>query len=209
MNIAVLVSGSGTNLQAILDAQARDQLGGGRVVLVLSNVVRARALARAQAAQVPTTVLPHETFATRGAFDAALVATLRQHQVELVALAGFMRLLTPAFLHAFPHRVVNIHPSLLPAFPGAHAQRQALAYGVRVSGCTVHFVDEGTDTGPILAQSAVPVRDDDDEAALSARILAEEHKLYPTVLRALAEHRVEVHGRRVHMRTSHSSAHTT
>lgn len=197
MNVAVLVSGSGTNLQAILDAGRRGELGGARVVVVVSNVAGVRALERAQAAGVATEVLPHKQFASRQAFDEALVALLRRHQVELVALAGFMRIVTPTLLQAFPQRVVNIHPSLLPAFPGVHAQQQALDYGVRVTGCTVHLVDEGCDTGPILMQAAVPVLDGDDVAALTARILVEEHKLYPAALRALADGRVTVEGRRV------------
>lgn len=200
MKVAVLVSGSGTNLQALLDADRRGELGGARVVVVISNVAGARALERAAAAGVPAEVLPHQQFATREAFDEALVARLRAHAVELVALAGFMRIVTPTLLRAFPARVVNIHPSLLPAFPGVHAQRQALDYGARVSGCTVHFVDEGCDTGPILSQAAVPVLDGDDEAALTARILAEEHKLYPAALRAIAEGRVALHGRHVKIR---------
>ena len=197
MNVAVLVSGSGTNLQAILDAQKAGALGTARVVVVVSNVAGVRALERAATAGVPTEILPHKQFASREAFDQALVATLKKHGVELVALAGFMRLLTPGFLAAFPQRVMNIHPALLPAFPGVHSQKQALDYGARVTGCTVHFVDEGCDTGPIIAQAAVPVLDGDDEAALTARILAEEHRLYPAAIRAVADGRVRVAGRRV------------
>lgn len=201
MNVGVLVSGSGTNLQAILDAQARGELGRARVVVVVSNVAGVRALERAAAARVAAEVLSHKAYASRDAFDEALVARLRAHEVELVALAGFMRLLTPTLLGAFPGRVVNIHPALLPAFPGLHAQKQALDYGARVTGCTVHFVDEGCDTGPIIAQAAVPVLDGDDEAALTARILAEEHRLYPAALRAIADGRVQVAGRRVTIRS--------
>ncbi|HEX6839012.1 MAG TPA: phosphoribosylglycinamide formyltransferase [Polyangia bacterium] len=200
MKVAVLVSGSGTNLQAILDGLKAGTLGPARVVVVVSNVAGVRALERAQAAGVATEVLPHKGFPSRQAFDEALVATLRKHDVELVALAGFMRLLSPTFLTAFPQRVLNIHPALLPAFPGVHAQKQALDYGARITGCTVHFVDEGCDTGPIVAQAAVPVLDGDDEAALTARILAEEHRLYPAAIRAVAEGRVHVDGRRVTMR---------
>jgi len=200
VNVAVLVSGSGTNLQAILDAEMAGALGAARVVVVVSNVAGVRALERANAAGKRTEVLSHKPYPSRQAFDEALVALLRKHDVELVALAGFMRLLTPAFLGAFPGRVVNIHPALLPAFPGVHAQKQALDYGARVTGCTVHFVDEGTDTGPIILQAAVPVLDGDDEAALTARILAEEHRLYPAALRALADGRVHVSGRRVTIR---------
>jgi len=197
VNVAVLVSGSGTNLQAILDAQNAGTLGKARVVVVVSNVAGVRALERAAAAGVATEVLPHKQFATREAFDEALVATLKKHGVELVALAGFMRLLTPGFLGAFPERVLNIHPALLPAFPGVHSQKQALDYGARVTGCTVHFVDDGCDTGPIIAQAAVPVLDGDDVAALTARILVEEHRLYPAAIRAVADGRVRVRGRRV------------
>jgi phosphoribosylglycinamide formyltransferase-1 len=134
----------------------------------------------------------HKTFADRGSFDAELVRVLRAHHVDVVVLAGFMRLVTATLLDAFPSRVVNVHPALLPAFPGVHAQAQAVAYGVKVSGCTVHFVDAGTDTGPIIAQSAVPVLDDDDEASLRARILAEEHALLPKVLQWIAQGRVRV-----------------
>jgi phosphoribosylglycinamide formyltransferase 1 len=197
VNVGVLVSGSGTNLQAILDAERAGELGSAKVVVVLSNVAGVRALERAKAAGVATEVLAHKGFASRQAFDEALIATLRARGVELVALAGFMRLLTPAFLGAFPGRVMNIHPALLPAFPGIHSQKQALDYGARVTGCTVHFVDEGTDTGPIIAQAAVPVLDGDDEATLGARILVEEHRLYPAAIRAVADGRVRVEGRRV------------
>ncbi|HZS38151.1 MAG TPA: phosphoribosylglycinamide formyltransferase [Polyangia bacterium] len=197
--IGVLVSGSGSNLQAILDAQARGELGG-EVRVVISNVAGVRALERARAANVPTRVLPHREFASREAFDDALVAALVEARVEIVALAGFMRIVTRRVLDAFPGRVVNIHPSLLPAFPGLHAQRQALDYGARVAGCTVHFVDEGCDSGPIIAQAAVPVLDGDTEDALAARILGEEHRVYPAALRALAEGRVTVAGRRVILR---------
>jgi phosphoribosylglycinamide formyltransferase 1 len=200
VNVAVLVSGSGTNLQAILDAQTRGELGPARVAVVVSNVPGVRALERAEAAGVTAEVLPHRQFPSRQAFDEAMIALLHRHGVELVALAGFMRILTPAFLRAFPARIVNIHPSLLPAFPGVHAQRQALDYGARITGCTVHFVDEGCDTGPIILQAAVPVLDGDDEAGLTARILAAEHKLYPAAVRALAEGRVTVEGRRVTIR---------
>lgn len=194
--IAVLVSGSGTNLQAILDAANRGELGA-EVRLVVSNVAGVRALERAEAAGVPTRVLVHREFPSREAYDEALASCLGEARVELVALAGFMRIVTPRFLQAFPGRVLNIHPSLLPAFPGLHAQRQALEHGVKVSGCTVHFVDEGCDTGAIIAQAAVPVLEGDDEAALTARILVEEHRLYPAALRAVAKGQVELQGRRV------------
>jgi phosphoribosylglycinamide formyltransferase-1 len=200
MRVGVLCSGSGTNLQAILDAQARGELGGGEVRLVVCNVAGARALERAKAAGVETRLIVHRDHPSREAFDAALVEALQAADIELVALAGFMRIVTPVLLRAFPGRIVNIHPSLLPAFPGLHAQRQALEYGVKVTGCTVHLVDEGCDTGPILAQAAVPIVEGDDEATLTARILVEEHRLYPAALRALCERRVTVDGRRVTVR---------
>ena len=198
--VGVLVSGSGTNLQAILDAGRQGQLGGAEVRVVISNRADALALDRARAAGVAAVVVDHKAFADRERFEDALLETLRRHGVELVALAGFMRLLTPHFLRTFPDRVINIHPALLPSFPGVHAQRQAFDYGVRVSGCTVHFVDEGTDTGPIIGQAAVPVLADDDADRLAARILAEEHRLYPLVVRLFAEGRITRDGRRVRVR---------
>jgi phosphoribosylglycinamide formyltransferase-1 len=189
ITLGVLASGSGTNLQAILDAIATGKLDA-RVAVVVSNVAGAGALERARAAGVPTVVVDHTKHETRRSFDAALVDVLRASGVEWVVLAGFMRLLTDVLLDAFPMRVVNIHPALLPAFPGVHAQRQALEYGVRVTGCTVHLVDRGTDTGPIVAQAAVPVREGDDEETLRLRILKREHELLPRVLQWIAEGRL-------------------
>lgn len=191
MIFGVLVSGSGTNLQAVLDAVGSGRLAA-KVGVVVSNVAGAGALARAREAKVPAIVVDHKAFPSREAFDTAVVDVLRAHEVDCVVLAGFMRLVTPTLLDAFPHRVVNIHPALLPAFPGVNAQRQALDYGVRVSGCTVHLVDAGMDTGPILAQATVPVEEGDDEERLRARILAKEHELLPEVLSWIAEGRVEV-----------------
>lgn len=193
MVLGVLVSGSGTNLQAILDAMTAGTLDA-RVAVVVSNVAGAGALARARAAKIETAVIEHGKFPDRRAFDAAVVGTLRAHGVEVVVLAGFMRLVTDLLLDAFPWRVLNVHPALLPAFPGVDAQSQALRYGVRVSGCTVHFVDRGTDTGPIVAQAVVPVLDDDNEDSLRARILEREHELLPRVLQWMAEGRVTVEG---------------
>lgn len=194
--VGVLVSGSGTNLQALMDA-ARAPEAPYEVAVVLSNVPTAFALERARRAGVPAEVLEHRGFPSREAFDAAMVERLRAHRVEWVCLAGFMRLITPGFLRAFPHRVLNVHPALLPAFPGMNGVRQALEHGVKVSGCTVHLVDEGTDTGPIIAQAAVPVLDGDDEAALGARIHAQEHLLYPAALARLVRGEARVEGRRV------------
>ncbi len=196
MRIGVLVSGSGTNLQALLDAEASGALAG-HVVVVISNKPAVGALDRAAKRNVPTAVISHRDHASREDFDRALVAALRAHAVELVVLAGFMRIVTPAFLDAFPQRVVNVHPALLPSFPGVDAQAQALAYGARVSGCTVHFVDAGVDTGPIIAQSPVPVLDDDTVDTLKARILREEHRTLVASVNAVASGRVRVEGRRV------------
>jgi len=190
--VGVLASGSGTNLQALIDADARGDLGPARLVVVGANVAGCGALGRARAAGLDTFVIEHRGFSSREAFDEAMVAALHARQVELVVLAGFMRILTPGFLAAFPDRVVNIHPSLLPAFPGVHSQAQAFRHGVKIAGCTVHLVDTGVDSGPILAQAAVPVLNDDDEETLRLRILAEEHKLLPAVVRAFAEGRVSI-----------------
>ncbi len=187
----MLVSGSGSNLQAILDAVATKKLDA-EIAVVVSNVATAGGLERARAAGVTAVVVDHKAFAKREEFDAALVAKLREHQVDYVVLAGFMRIVTSVLLDAYPMRVVNVHPALLPAFPGVNAQRQALDYGVRVAGCTVHFVDAGTDTGPIIAQAVVPVLDGDDESTLRDRILVKEHALLPLVLQWLAEERVTI-----------------
>lgn len=194
--LAVLVSGNGSNLQALLDASAAPSFPA-RVAVVLSNLEGVRALERARAAGVPTVVVPHEAHPTRAAYDAALLAALAPYRPDVACLAGFMRLVGGAFLRAFPLGVVNIHPSLLPSFPGLHAVRQALHHGAKVSGCTVHLVDEGTDTGPILAQAAVPVLDTDSEESLGARIQQQEHRLYPLAVRLLVTGAVQRTGRRV------------
>lgn len=191
LRLGVLCSGSGTNLQAILDACASGRLAAS-VALVLTNRPGAGALTRAEQAGVPTRVLTHRDFDRREDHDAAVVAALREAGVQVVALAGYLRLVTPVLLDAFPGAVVNIHPSLLPSFPGLDAQQQAIDRGVTLSGCTVHLVDAGTDTGPILAQAAVPVRPGDDRDALAARILREEHRLFVTVLGWFAAGRVHL-----------------
>ncbi|HSP80137.1 MAG TPA: phosphoribosylglycinamide formyltransferase [Myxococcaceae bacterium] len=200
LKLGVLVSGSGSNLQALLDASARPDFPA-EVAVVVSNVPTAFALERARRAGVAAVVLEHKAFGSRAEFEKALAEVLEEAGVELVCLAGFMRLLGADFLARFKGRVLNIHPSLLPAFPGLHAQRQALEHGVKVAGCTVHFVDPGMDTGPIIAQAAVPVLPGDDEATLSARILREEHRLYPLVVRLVAEGAVRQEGRRVVTKT--------
>ena len=197
MKVGVLASGGGSNLQALIDAGARGALGPGHVAVVGVNVPGCGAVSRAQKAGIPHFVVDHKVYQARVDFDRAVVEALRAHEVELLVLAGFMRLVTPALLAAFPQRIINIHPALLPAFPGLHAQTQAYNSGVKLAGCTVHFVDEGTDSGPIIAQAAVPVLDDDDEDRLRLRILAEEHHLLPAVVRAIAEGRVTSEGRRV------------
>ncbi|HEY8515669.1 MAG TPA: phosphoribosylglycinamide formyltransferase [Candidatus Binatia bacterium] len=196
MDLGILISGRGSNLGAILGA-VREQRLTARVRIVISNRAGAGGLDIAREHGVPTAVLSHRDYADRESYDAALVETLRAHDVDTVALAGFDRLVTSVLLRAFPGRVVNIHPALLPAFPGLHAQRQALEYGVRITGVTVHFVDEQMDHGPIIAQAAVPVFDDDTEQTLSERILREEHRLYPLALQRLAKGELRLEGRRV------------
>jgi phosphoribosylglycinamide formyltransferase 1 len=194
--LAVLVSGSGSNLQALLDACAAPDFPA-RVAVVLSNVEGVLALERARAAGVPTVVVPHQAYPGRAAYDVALVSALAPYRPDIGCLAGFMRLVGADFLRAFPAGVLNIHPALLPSFPGLHGVGQALAHGVKLTGCTVHLVDEGTDTGPIVAQAAVPVLDGDTESTLAARIQREEHRLYPLAVRLLASGQLARDGRRL------------
>jgi phosphoribosylglycinamide formyltransferase-1 len=213
IRLGVLASGGGTNLQAILDACAARRIDA-QVAVVLSNIPGAGALARAERAGAPTEVLPSKGIADRTAYDVQLAERLKAHGVQLVCLAGYMRIVTPTFLRAFGPsaesrncpRVLNIHPGLLPSFPGLHAQKQALDYGARFAGCTVHFVDEGTDTGPIVAQAIVPVLPDDTEAALAARILVEEHRLYPQAIQWFAQGRLSLDGRHVRVDGARSPA---
>ncbi|MBI4637406.1 MAG: phosphoribosylglycinamide formyltransferase [Candidatus Rokubacteria bacterium] len=196
VRVGVLASGRGSNLQAILDA-TRDPDFPARVVVVISDREEARALERAAARGVPAVHLNSKDYADRDRYDRAIVGVLAEHRVDLVCLAGFMRILGPGLVHAFAGRIMNIHPALLPAFPGLAAQRQALEYGVKITGATVHFVDEGVDTGPIILQAGVPVRPEDTEETLSERILVEEHSLYPRAIRLFAEGRLRIAGRRV------------
>lgn len=191
LKLGVLVSGRGSNLQAILDARDAGSLEVD-LRLVLSNRPDAHALERARGAAVPTHVLDHKAFTSREAFDRAMVEVLRNEGVEWVVLAGFMRLLTPLFIEAFKDRIINVHPSLLPAFPGVRAQAQALEYGVRVTGCTVHFVDQGTDTGPIIDQRALAVAPGESLESLEQRLLLEEHALLVDVLQRLARGEVKL-----------------
>jgi phosphoribosylglycinamide formyltransferase-1 len=200
MRFAVLVSGSGTNLQALIDAQAAGALAPGEIALVLSNKPGVGALERARAAGIAAVVVEHGRFADRIGFEDAMLAELRRAEVEAVVLAGFMRILTDRFVTAFPHRILNTHPALCPAFPGVAAPQQALSYGVKVTGCTVHLVDTGVDTGPIVAQAAVAVHEDDTAETLHARIQIEEHRLLPQAAQLLAAGRLHVEGRRVTIR---------
>jgi phosphoribosylglycinamide formyltransferase-1 len=194
--LGVLISGRGSNLQSIIDAVAGGRLDAA-IAIVISNRADAQGLERASRAGIETLILDHTAYATRTDYDRTLVTALRAHQVDLVCLAGFMRLLGPAFVAEFPHAILNIHPSLLPAFPGLHAQRQAWAQGVKVAGATVHFVTADLDAGPIVAQVAVPVLDDDTAETLAERILAEEHRLYPAAIGRVLRGGWRIDGRRV------------
>jgi len=201
MRFAVLVSGGGTNLPALIDAQTAGSLAPAEIACVVSNVAGAGALERARNANIDHAVVPHRDFDTREAFEQALGRILKENRCEAIVLAGFMRILTPAFVAGFEHRIINTHPALCPSFPGIHAPQQAVDYGVRVTGCTVHFVDSGVDTGPIIFQRAVEVREEDDASSLHERIRACEHELLPRAVHLLAAGRLHVEGRRVKIRT--------
>jgi len=196
LRIGVLISGSGTNLQAIIDAIGRGELKA-EIGLVISNRADAYGLQRAHRAGIQTLVLDHRRFPSREAYDQQLVAELSAADVKLVVLAGFMRLLSNVMIRAFPNRIMNIHPALLPSFPGLNVQKAAVDYGVRFSGCTVFFVTEGVDDGPIIIQAVVPVYPDDSDEELAARILAQEHRIYPRAIALFQQGRLEVSGRRV------------
>ncbi|KAB0669618.1 phosphoribosylglycinamide formyltransferase [Oryzomonas sagensis] len=198
VRLAVLVSGNGTNLQAVIDRIASGGINA-TIACVISNRRDAFALKRAEKHNIPAIIHESGAYADRREYDAALVDLLRDHGAQLVVLAGFMRILTDVMVTAFPHAIMNIHPALLPAFPGLHAQKQALDYGVRFSGCTVHFVDGGTDTGPIILQAVVPVPEDDTEEKLAARIQHEEHRIYPEAIRLFCAGKIRVEGRRVRL----------
>lgn len=204
LRLGVLVSGRGSNLEAILDAIKQGKLSA-RVAVVISNKKDAAALERAARYQVPALFLDPTQYGRREEYDAAVLQQLKEFGVEFVVLAGYMRLVTPTLIQPYHDRIINTHPSLLPAFPGMHAQRQALSYGVRVSGCTIHFVDEEMDHGPIIAQASVPVFEGDTVEQLSERILAEEHRLLPQVLQLYAEGKLTVDGRKVHIQESAST----
>ncbi|MDO9558855.1 MAG: phosphoribosylglycinamide formyltransferase [Syntrophales bacterium] len=196
LKLGVLASGSGSNLQSIIDRIEAGALNA-EISVTISNKPDAYALVRCEKHGIPAVVIRHQDFRTREDFDRRMIGVLQAHAVELVVMAGFMRVLTPVFLKAFPMRIMNIHPALLPAFPGTHVQQQAIDYGVKFSGCTVHFADEGVDTGPVIIQAVVPVLPQDTADTLAARILREEHRIYPQAIQFYAEGRLLFSGRRV------------
>lgn len=206
LRVGVLVSGRGSNLQAIIDASEAGNLAAA-VVVVVSDVADAYALERARRHAIPPVFVDPKPYATREAFDQGVIAVLTEHQVELVCLAGYMRILSPTFIQHFHNRIMNIHPALLPSFPGLHVQGKALHHGVKFSGCTVHFADEGVDTGPIIIQAVVPLFDDDTDDSLAARILKYEHQIYPRAIQLYAEGRLEVKGRRVFCKGNEADRH--
>jgi len=194
--IGVLLSGRGSNFEALAESIASGRIPDAAIAMVISNREGAPGIDRAKTRGIPTSVIPSKGL-ERETYDRQVVAVLNKHKVDLVCLAGYMRLLSPYFVAAFPNRVMNIHPSLLPSFPGLESQRQALEYGVKFAGCTVHFVDENLDAGPIVLQSVVPVKDDDTEDTLSAKILQEEHRIYSEAVRIVLQGRYKIEGRRV------------
>ena len=194
--IGVLLSGRGSNFEALADSVAAGRIPGAEIAVVVSNREGAPGIEKAKERKIPVRVIPSKGL-EREAYDRQVVAVLNEHKVDLVCLAGYMRLLSPFFVAAFPNRILNIHPSLLPSFPGLESQRQALEYGVKFAGCTVHFVDENLDAGPIVLQATVAVRDDDTEESLSTRILAEEHRIYTEAVRIVLEGKYKILGRRV------------
>jgi phosphoribosylglycinamide formyltransferase-1 len=194
--IGVLLSGRGSNFEALADSVGAGRLPGAEIAVVVSNREGAPGIERAKVRGIAARVIPSKGL-EREVYDRQVVTVLREFNVDLVCLAGYMRLLSPFFVASFPHRILNIHPSLLPSFPGLESQRQALEYGVKFAGCTVHFVDENLDAGPIVLQAAVAVRDDDTEETLSSRILAEEHRIYTEAVRIVLEGKYKIVGRRV------------
>ena len=205
LKLGVLISGSGSNLQSIIDHIEKGSLNA-VIKIVISNNPDAYGITRAKKHGLPVLIFKHEDFKSKEDFDLELIKALKNNHVQLVVLAGFMRILTAAFLRAFPQRIINIHPALLPAFPGTHVQKQALEYGVKFSGCTVHFVDGGVDTGPIIIQSVLPVHDDDTEETLAARILKEEHRIYPQAIQFYADGKIEIDGRKVKIKSANKTS---
>jgi len=194
--IGVLLSGRGSNFEALAESVAAGRIPGAEIAVVVSNRDGAPGIAKANQRGIATCVIPSKGL-EREAFDRQVVAVLNEHKVDLICLAGYMRLLSPYFVAAFPNRILNIHPSLLPSFPGLESQRQALEYGVKFAGCTVHFVDENLDAGPIVLQAVVPVQDGDTDGTLSERILAEEHRIYTEAVKIVLEGKFKIAGRRV------------
>ena len=195
--LGVLVSGSGTNLQSIIDSIKNGYINNAEIATVISNNKDAYGIVRAKKAGIDTAIIEHGNFPTREEFEKKLIETLEKYNVDYVILAGFMRVLTKFFISRFKNRILNIHPALLPSFPGVDAQKQAFDYGVKFSGCTVHFVDEGTDTGPIIVQAVVPVINNDTEETLKKRILAQEHKIYSYAIKLLTEDKLTIVGNKV------------
>jgi phosphoribosylglycinamide formyltransferase-1 len=196
LNLGVLISGRGSNLQAIIDACEAGKIPA-KVAVVIANDPKAGGLERAKKHNIPAVVIDHHAYRDKNTYELEIVKALKEHNVGLVCLAGYMRIVGAVLLEHFPEKIVNIHPSLLPSFPGLHAQRQALDHGVTVTGCTVHFVDSGCDTGPIIVQSAVPVKEGDTEETLSARILEQEHHIYPIAIEFIAKDKLKIEGRKV------------
>lgn len=196
INIGVLISGRGTNLQAIIDASERGDIPA-KVAVVFSDKADAYGLERARKHNIATAVFSPKDFSDKNTYELEIVKVMKEHKVDLVCLAGYMRIVGPVLLEHFKGKMINIHPALLPSFPGLHVQKAALEHGVKISGATVHFVDEGCDTGPIIVQAAVPVLENDTEEKLSARILEQEHKIYPQAIKLFAEKKLKIEGRRV------------
>jgi phosphoribosylglycinamide formyltransferase-1 len=196
INVGVLISGRGSNLQAIIDAVEKGEIPA-RVAVVVSNKPEAYGLERAKKHKIPTAVFEPRKFPDKNTYELEIVKSLKEYKVDLICLAGYMRIVGPVLLEHYPGKMMNIHPALLPSFPGLHVQKAALDHGVKISGATVHFVDEGCDTGPIIVQAGVPVLEDDTEEALSARILEQEHKIYPQAIKFFAEGKLKIEGRKV------------
>ena len=196
VNIGVLVSGSGTNLQAIIEAIEAGKIEG-KICIVISDNPDAYAIKRAKKYNIKTQYINYKEFSNREEYDKKIISVLKEKDCDLVVLAGYMKILTPYFINAYKNKIMNIHPALLPSFPGLHVQKKAIDHGVKVSGCTVHFVDEGLDSGPIIIQQVVEVKDDDTEESLAERILREEHRIYPRAIQLFSEGKLIIKGRRV------------
>jgi len=196
VNIGVLVSGSGTNLQAIIEAIEAGKIEG-KICIVISDNPDAYAIKRAKKYNIKTQYINYKEFSNREEYDKKIISVLKEKDCDLVVLAGYMKILTPCFINVYKNKIMNIHPALLPSFPGLHVQKKAIDHGVKVSGCTVHFVDEGLDSGPIIIQQVVEVKDDDTEESLAERILREEHRIYPRAIQLFSEGKLIIKGRRV------------